>query len=213
VVKAFPKDRVSITKDVVPEGQTLRWDGNFWDGKKSHIYTGPVTIYKVEAIGKGPVDIVLIPVGFKSETEILTTTIEVDNGKEPKPDDPKPPEPKPVVELPPIPGPGLKVLITYETGESIPVTQHSILFGKTVREYLEAKCPPGPDGKTKEYRIWDKDVDPSGESKTWQDAMKRPRTQNKWCIISDGKSKANSYEGPLPTTVDEFMKLLRKAGE
>ena len=211
VIRAYPKDLVTITKDVVPAGQTLRDKGNFYDGAKTHIYVGPITIYQVKAVGKGKVDLVVIPVGFKTESDIVTVSLAVDGDAEPKPDDPKPPDP--IVELPPIPGPGLKVLLTYESGVLMPGAQIAILNGKTVRDYLEAKSPVGPDGKTKEYRIYDKDTDTSGESKLWQDAMKRPRTQVLWCIISDGKSKANSYEGPLPASVDEFMKLLRKAGE
>ena len=127
-------------------------------------------------------------------------------GPEPGPQPPDP-QPGPV----PIPGDGLRVLIVYETAEAskLPIGQQSVLYSKTVRDYLNAKCPVGPDGKTKDWRIYDADVDLSGEAKTWQDAMKRPRSAVPWIVISNGKT---GHEGPLPKSVDEAMTLLKKFG-
>lgn len=127
----------------------------------------------------------------------------------------------------PIPGDGLQVLFVFETGTAakIPPAQQSILYGKTVREYLNAKSPLGPDGKTRQWRIWDKDVDASNEQAVWQEALKRanlksaewkpakdgkgPKTALPWVIISNGRT---GYEGPVPETVEEMLKLLKKYG-
>ena len=126
----------------------------------------------------------------------------------PNPPGPTPPGPGPdPFNPPPIPGDGLRVLIVYESGDTLPVGQHSILYGKTVRDYLNATCPVGPDGKTREWRIYDKDVDTTGESKLWQDALKRPHPSIPWIVISNGKT---GFEGPLPATVDATLELLKK---
>lgn len=127
---------------------------------------------------------------------------------DPGPNPPKPPDP-PVPPPDPSPISGKRVLIVYETADAsrLPEKQQQILYGKTPRDYLNQKCDPDPDGKTKGWRIYDKDVDTSGEAKVWQDAMKRERKSLPWLIIGNGKT---GYEGPLPSTVDEFMSLAKK---
>ncbi len=124
----------------------------------------------------------------------------------PVPPDPPGPTPGPV----PIPGDGLRVLIVYESADlaKMPPAQQSILDSAAVRGYLQEKCAKGPDG-TPERRIWDKDTDASAESKLWQDAFKRPRKEVPWLVISNGKA---GYEGPLPATVDDALKLLKQYG-
>ncbi len=80
-----------------------------------------------------------------------------------------------------------------------------------MRKYLLDKCPIGPDGKTKECRIWPTNVIATGESKLWQDALARKRTADDWVIISNpGKG---GYEGPLPADETAMLALLKKYGE
>jgi hypothetical protein len=137
-------------------------------------------------------------------------------GKQPDPGPgPKPPDP-PVPPTPPdppapIPADGFRVLMVYETAEvsKYPAAQSAVLYSKSVRDYLNAKCAAGPDGKTKEWRIWDKDADPSQEASHWQAAMKRTRAGTPWLVVSDGKT---GFEGPLPNTVEETLTLLKKYG-
>lgn len=126
---------------------------------------------------------------------------------EPKPPDPKPPEPAPTPA--PIPVAGLRVLIVYESADvgKLSAGQRAIIFGKSVRDALDAKCVIGPDGKTREWRIFDKDVDATADSKLWADAMKRNRTAYPWLIISNGTT---GWEGPLPATAGEFMNLVER---
>lgn len=109
----------------------------------------------------------------------------------------------------PIPEPGLRVLIVYETADAgkMPPAQQNILYGQQTRDYLNQKCVVGPDGKTKEWRIWDKDVATGSESQLWQTAMKRPRASTPWLIVSNGTT---GFEGPLPATVDDFLNLIKK---
>ena len=125
----------------------------------------------------------------------------------PGPDPPIPPDPGPS----PIPGAGMKVLIVYETADlpKMPAAQSVALRAKVVWDYLDAKCVAGPDGKTKQWRIWDKDVDTRNESKLWQDAFARKRASVPWIVI--GTERAG-YEGPLPENTDKVLELLKKYG-
>lgn len=130
---------------------------------------------------------------------------------------PVPPGPGPVPPGPtpgptPIPGDGFRALIVYETADlgKMPKDQELILYSQTVRDYLNSKAAPGPDGKTKEWRIFDKDVSTAGESKTWQDAMKRDRKGLPWIILSGPKG---GFEGPLPANVADAMALIKKYAE
>jgi hypothetical protein len=153
-------------------------------------------------------------------SDFNTCTIRV--GTVPPPPDPTPPDPTPPGPNPPdppgpTPGPapipleGFRAIILYESGEvsKLPVAQQNVLYAKSVRDYLNSKAVVGADGKTKEWRIWDKDVDAASEAKHWQDVLKRPRTKTPWIIISTGKS---GYEGELPDTVDKTLELLKKYG-
>lgn|SRR3990167_2973428 len=127
---------------------------------------------------------------------------------QPPPIPPKPPDPP----QPPAPIPlaGFRVMVIYESEAALPSKQQAILTGKEVRDYLNSKCIPTPDGAKRGWYITDKDADFSGESKTWQDAVKRPRTTLPWVIVSNGVA---GFEGPLPEDVSAMMALLRKYGE
>jgi hypothetical protein len=123
---------------------------------------------------------------------------------------PTPTPPTPTPSPAPIDGKGLHVLMLYETGElsKLPPNQKNAMYSKAVRDYLRAKCPVDDDGQTT-YRMWDKDVDASGDKKKWQDAKARPHTTLPWVIIS---SEKGGYEGPIPGTPEEFLALLKKYG-
>lgn len=138
----------------------------------------------------------------------LTLTVgDVPPGPGPKPPEPKPPEPKPVGKLG-------KALIVYETADlsKMPRPQHAVLFSKTVRDYLSAKCVTEPDGKTRAWRIFDKDVDASSDTRGWADLLKRPRQSVPWVVLTDAAG-AVLHEGPLPGDVEQTLALLRKWGE
>jgi hypothetical protein len=121
---------------------------------------------------------------------------------------PNPPGPNPP--SPPLPGEGLRVLIVFESGDvsKLPSGQLATIYGRKLREYLDTHCATGPDGKTKEWRIYDADVDVSGESPAWQAAMKVARTSLPWIVISNGAR--GSYAGPLPADADQTIALISK---
>jgi hypothetical protein len=55
--------------------------------------------------------------------------------------------------------------------------------------------------------VYPQSTDLTNDAKTWQDAMKRPRSALPWIVISTGTGGA---ELPLPATADETLKLLQK---
>ena len=107
----------------------------------------------------------------------------------------------------PIPDPGFRVLIVYESADmtKYPVATQAILAGAEVREFLKKNCV-AEDGQPG-FRIYDSDVNTSGDLAVWRTAMTRPRTELPWVVISNGKS---GFEGPLPKTAAEFIDLCKK---
>lgn len=219
IVRSFPKSRLAVEAIVLAKGETLLLPGHFIDGEKRETrkFVGPLYVYRVSAAETGPCELMVLPVGG-TEADMIVRPIVARVGPRPppKPDpdpkpptpDPKPPAPDPKpVDPPPIPAAGLHVLVVFETGKALPPGQQSILYGKAVRDYLQANCVVGPDGKTKQFRIYDQDVDASRDSKLWADAMKRPRASVPWVVVSNGKT---GFEGPLPENPDKFLELVRK---
>lgn len=174
--------------------------------------TGKGLLEFVGAPGTYRVELLAISLAADGSTQIEEATVSVLIGGTPPTPDPGPgprPQPGPTPDPAPIPEPGFRVLMVYETGEVLPPGTSSVMFSKQVRDYLDAKCIVGRDGVTKEWRIWDKDVDTSNETPTWQAAMKRERKSVPWIVISNGKT---GFEGPLPSNVPDAMTLLKKFG-
>ena len=107
----------------------------------------------------------------------------------------------------PIPHLGFRVLIVYHTSElsKLPKTQRAVFVSKELHQYLSQRCVGGKAG----YKFLDPSGDLESESALWQDAMDRPREVVPWLIISTG---VDGYEGPLPATPTEMLKLVRKYG-
>lgn len=82
---------------------------------------------------------------------------------------PKPPAPKPPVVVV-VPSASLRVLTVYESDDIDAMTrEQAIAFNSTrIREWLNAHCMKGPDGKTPEWRQLDKDTPLTNESDAWE---------------------------------------------
>lgn len=130
-----------------------------------------------------------------------------DPGPGPQPPGPTPPGPTPPPSPAPIPEPGFRVLIVYESGQmtQYPLETQIILAGADVRDFLQKNTVVV--GGVPEFRIYDADIDVSHDSAIWQKAMARPRSQIPWVLISNGTT---GYEGPLPKTPSEFLELCKK---
>lgn len=153
--------------------------------------------------GEYTVDVLAVRLSADGGTVIEEAQASVTIG-EPGPDPGPGPGP-----TPPAPQ-GFRVLVVYETSQTMPQAQANILYSQEVRDYLQGKCAAGPDGKTREWRVWDKDVDASAEGKFWQDALKVARTSVPWIQIYAGGKLVHS--AALPADVPSALALLKKYG-
>ena len=141
------------------------------------------------------------------------TQLKVETLKGPQP----PPGPTPPGPTPdgtsPFPEAGFRVLFTYDSANTTrPAAQNSVLYGKSVRDYLKAKCvaEPGGTGDGKAYRIYPANADVSQAPKTWADAHRLAVGKGKdWVLIGDG---SKGYSGPLPATEADMLALLKRFG-
>ncbi len=131
-----------------------------------------------------------------------------------------PPEPKP-----PVPGPDDKpvvgklwVVIVKDGAHlsQLPSSQMQALLSTTVRDYCTAHCLKGTDGKTPEFKVYDKDTDVSQQSpaiqkafKTAVDDLAKSGTTGPWLTVSNGKT---GYSGPLPLTEAAVIDKLKVYG-
>lgn len=139
----------------------------------------------------------------------------------PPPEPPKPPVPPPEPPKPPVPPTptvepilgkgGMRVMIIHEASKTLGIKQHSVLYGKQVRDYLNAKTTPTTDGTKRGYIITDKDNDFTADAaKVWAAALARPRQSVPWVIVSSSKG---NFEGPLPADIPATLELLKKYEE
>jgi hypothetical protein len=195
---------------VMAEPGPLRVKGRFVDAPDkvtTKTFTGK-NVYTLEPIKSGRFELLIVPPGATGEADVIRRIVDCQLGPQPPPPPPPPPPPGPS----PIPVEGNRVLIVYDRTKSnqLPQEQQDILYETdafSVRAYLNSKCILGTDNKTREWRIWDASTDASNEAKLWQDVLKRNRTSLPWIVISTGHS---GYEGPLPATVADTIKLIKQ---
>ena len=211
-VRSYPGGCLVVAEKKGPRDISAKFVGGTGDDE-DRSFDGPF-VYLVRATRAGCVELVMTPYGFTKDEEARSVKFDVLGGckADPSPVDPPKPidPPKPVV-LAPIAGDGFKVLIVYEamTEQTLPAAQQAAIFGKKTRDYLNAKCAPGPDGKPKEWRIFDQNTPTDGDTQVWRDAMKRPRASVPWLVVSDGKT---GFEGPLPATEADITAILTQFG-
>jgi hypothetical protein len=192
-----------------PADTVVELNGVRLDSEKTKLFCDVVNS------GDGSFQVTYQPVGKAKEVRrVVVSGGVVPPGPEPPGPGPKPPVPPNPDEPPPIPGTGLRVLFVHENNPSSPEAvlskeQHAALFSKNVSDYLDSKCPKGPDGKTPEWRRYDQHQKMDRENAIWVDAMKRPHNVIPWVLISNG---INGFEGPLPETEAELLALIKKFG-
>lgn len=211
-VLSSPAGLVSVSEEQGP----IKIRGMFVDGDKVETRTyRQKQVFIIEASGKGNVELLVVIVGKTKPDDVLRKTLYVD-AQMPIPPPPQPPDPPMPPDPPPspapIPLPGLRVLIVIEEMEANKLTagQRATIYGVPMRDWLDSKCVVGTDGKTKEWRIFDKDVRTDSAEKHWRDVMQRRPASVPWLIVSNGKA---GYEGPLPGTPEETKALIQRFAE
>lgn len=208
VVRAYPSALVSIEKEIIPAGETLRYKADFTDGAQTHVYKGPMTVYLVKAVGTGPVELVVTPLGLKAEKEIETRTVDVDAGQGPQPPPTPPTPPNPPT---PVPVTSFRVILVYESGDTLTAAQTGVLYGKTVEDYLNLKCTK--DGADPGWRRRDKDAATTGDTATmnalWGTVKPAVTSTPAFAIEVNRKVTIE----PLPATTADALTLLKKYAE
>lgn len=123
----------------------------------------------------------------------------------PTPVPPQPtPEPEPV-DVSPVKTSGFRVLLVYESEQGLPES----FAAAAVREYLNERCAKGEDGRTPDWRCWDRNVDPTEDFAVWQAFWNVPRSSEPWIVVADGR---RGFSGPAPVEPEKLLALLKKYG-
>lgn len=207
MVASYPAGLLSIVTEAGPMKVKAKFAGG--TGKmQTKVFAGKY-VTTVEAIGAGPVTLVVVPVGAKSKSEWIEKSILANVGPRPPPT--PAPAPTPVDPTTPwkTPTDGLRVLVIEEAGDrpKLPATQLNILFSKTFRDYLNTVTPLSADGMQHEWYIIDKDQDLSAIPKYWADGLALAKGTTPWIVISNGKTGTSEK---LPLTTEATLALVKK---
>ncbi len=152
-----PGGAITISRDEGP----IRIKGVFADGKgvrETRNYKSKY-VYTVEAVTEGKDELIILPLGAKSESEAKRVTFLVGQLPipPPNPDDVKPPPP------PPPPPPEVKsfrVILGYDALKTYPQAVINVLYGNVVEEYLTKSCTGGKNGWRRRDIKAEGDTDP-----------------------------------------------------
>lgn len=205
IVRAHPQGLLSIQKKTGPRDVSAVFvDGN--GQMEDRTYAGPF-LYFIRPIGTGRVEIDVIPLGLKAESEIVTAIIDANVGPRPPPipPDPKPPDPKPPDPRPPDTLTSFRVFLIMESADKLTADQRGIVYGKLVEDWLNANCTGGANG----WRRRDKDT--SGENDKpmaplW--AAIQPQITSVPCVAIERNGKVDIL--PLDATPTAQVETLKK---
>lgn len=113
---------------------------------------------------------------------------------------------------PPIDGPGLRMMIVYETGNLplYPSAQRSAMFSQKVRDYLRPKLYKDDNTYPALWTV-DKDSPPLRVPDWVKTTLDKYKGQTlPYLIVSNGKT---GYTGPVPENTDKLLELLKKYAE
>lgn len=139
---------------------------------------------------------------------------QIKTGTDPPPE-PGPPQPRP--DDKPVVG-KLWVVIVKDGAHltQLPSSQMQALLSTKIRDYCSTHCLAGTDGKTPEFKVYDKDTDVSQQSPAIQKAFKmavddmaKAGSTAPWLTVSNGKT---GYSGPLPLTETAVIEKLKIYG-
>ncbi len=214
VVLVSPPGAAAVAREAGP----LRVRGLFAGGgdvPETRTLAGKYLYFVTPAAGAaGPAEVIAFPVaGVRRPADLVRRLVAI--GVAPQP----PPAVKPPVDPAPRPATpaALRVLIVAETADPARLTpaQYAVVYGAQARADLNARCAVGPDGKTREWRIWDPDTVltelPPAEAAAWSALMAKPRAGLPWVVAVDAADPAAAarYSGPLPPDAAAFAAALK----
>ena len=131
LVLASPPGRVAVTKKAGP----MAVHGQFADapGKRQFREFAGKHLWFVEAVGAGPVELLVVPAGADDESKVIRRLLDVDDGHKPNP--PPGPAPDPGPKPAPFPGAKLFVKVVAER-KAMPPAQADLLASPTLRKWL-----------------------------------------------------------------------------
>lgn len=218
-VKVVKVDRIITIKEDATVVQSFPFSIHAPAGKGLYFWTAPGMVFedqgdaiKVTSAPKGQATVSVKAVGVKLDkdgrfvdfdTKIYSVSVTVGDVPAPIPPIPEP-IPTPKVDPAPIPLPGLRVLFIYEEDakekHKLQVEnpdQYWTLFGGEYRDWFNANCVKGVDGKTPELRIIDQHANVAGMEKHWRDAFERAKGKGVPYMIVSNHPKGG-WEGLMP---------------
>ena len=167
-------------------------------------YTAPY-LYFIQAAAKGDAEILMIPSGVTTESDIVRQQLTV-MGPRPPPDPVDPVDPVD----PPEPVESFRVIFVKESGATLSPEQTAIPAAKVIRDYLNAKTTK-EDGQPG-WREYDPQQTTANEQPTmsalWAAVKAKVETVPALVIEVNGHATVM----PFPANVDEAMATLRKYG-
>ncbi len=201
-VLASPEGVVSVGADAGPIKIRGKFVENAGGRTTTRTYKGPF-VYTVEAATTGKVELLIVRTDGKGG--VIRRTLDVTAGEGPIPppkpiDPPTPPEPKPVTSF--------RVILVFESGQTMTPAQSGLFYGEALETYLTANCTGGRAGWDRR----DKDKNPATDTTplrdAWIDAKPKIEPGNPPCLAV--VVNKTIYIEPLAATFAEQAKVLDK---
>lgn len=206
---------------VIEEAGPIKIRGKFVDsgGRVETRTYDAKHVYMIEAVQKGEVELLVIPVGASDTSSVLRRTLTVmGTGPNPPPDpdiDPDPDvDPDPDPEPPPAPPQGIMVLLLYDNNSSR--EQLSTINSTEIVQWMDANCTKASDGRA-QWRRWDKSSISKPETlanedpiwkKLWDDIDDKVIADHVVIVTADTKVHMHPMAGPEDTLT--FLKKIKE---
>jgi hypothetical protein len=159
---------------------------------QTRMYPGKY-LYKVEAVGAGLCELLVVPAGLKSESEVIRRLVEA--GAAPMPPPRPDPQPQPQPQPAPVKEQAVCVVVVEETSARTPDV------AKVLGDLAYWR---GLTARGHKWRFYDKDA---AESAQYRAVI--PAVPGMLVMQTDGKKL---WSGPLPKTTAEVSDILKKVG-
>ncbi len=215
IVLASPPGLVGVSHEDGP----VKVRGRFVDGTgrtETRTFKSP-HCYFINALQAGTVELLIVPTGVTSESEVLRQPLKVLSETPRPPPVPVPdpgPIPVPVPDADPKPATGLRVLLL--TNETASREQLNTTSSTKIVEWLNSNCAKSEDGRA-EWRRWDRTSISKPDillketplwQKLWRDIGEKLPEGNLVVVVTDAKVAVQPMAGP-----DATLELLQRIKE